>query len=1499
MVIVALSFAGLALSLTAQFPPAEQRQAVVARPNPLDAGAVWSAAQGGASATDSQRGWNLAVSERGLRVSPLDGSTSAEDPAWSFEIGTASFGRMGAAQAVTLGQPAARGERVDLDHGSLSEWFVRGEHGVEHGWTIPAAPEGDAKAPLWIGLHIAGDLSMHIVDDGSGAFLRDARGSLRLRYTDLVTFDASGRLLPSKLMASPFGVGIQVGAQNAAFPITVDPVVQPPNWTFSPGQAGATLLGWDGKTAGDVNGDGFSDIILTAAAYDEPAGADTGHVWVFYGHATGPSLSPDWEATGASTPGGAFGADAAGVGDVNGDGYDDIAVTAPTQGGGKLFLYFGSATGLGPTGDPTNADFVYTGQQLFGFQVNPAGDVNGDGYADVIVDAEFEDVGVLVDAGRAYVFLGGPSGPVISATNPWIQNGTQNGGQFGRGATAGDVNADGYSDIVIGELGYNGSAGRAFVFHGGVNFASDHAADWERNEGSQPGMGFGYSVCTAGDVDGDGYSDVIVGSGGMTLSQTFEGAAFVYKGNFTGLSTTLTPLWYGQGNAPSAFYGKVSTAGDVDGDGFADVIVGAHAYAGTGAAFLVHGGASGLGPSGVSGHQQIVSPQAGSAFGSEVWSAGDVNGDGLGDVIVSAPQYNGNAGYFQVNLGSPAPQASLLGGYTQPLVEPGPLQAGTPSSRTGRSVSSAGDVNADGFNDIIVGSPEFGATDNGRVQVFLGSANGLNLATPFWTLDSPNTGERFGWSVSAGDIDNDGKSDIVVGAPRYSLGQTDEGRVYVFKSTGAPITTFTPTWSFESNQAGALFGSAVSALGDVNADGFSDIAVGAPGATSSQGSVTIFHGRATSLASIAPAITITSGVPGSEFGSALALVGDLNLDGFGDLVVGAPKLDNPQVDEGRIYVYVGSYTGISSTPAGQEESQQAGAMLGSSIAQCGDINGDGRAEVLVGAPGYDAATSGGAAFLFRNQSLGSAITLVLLDAKTGAQANSQYGLAVSAGGDVNGDGWSDVLVGAPDFDGNLSNQGRIYLYLGSSTGLATSPSETYDGPLANARLGESIALGGDVNGDGLSDPIGGVPSANNDDGGVIPLTGGGVTSWRVTSSQRQVSDTQALQILGRTNELNQFQINLGLQNGAGNTATAMGRAPVKLEWEIQPVGTTLNGSAIQAQVSFLDSGALGAGLRLSKNVTGLLDGTAYHWRARTVVRNPYYPHTRWTTIQLDGLQEKKLGMSADCNNDGIGDTIDLALATSLDCNADTIPDECQVPPLGSTFADCNANLVPDPCEYSPLFDCDSNGILDECQIPPFGSQDCNANSIVDTCDIASSFSLDTNGDAIPDECQLLLMAGANYCFGDGTGAACPCANSSPVGNQEGCLNSLGTAGRLRATGIARVQAPFDNFTLIGTGMPNSSALYFQGTTQQSSGNGAIFGDGKRCAAGSVVRLATKINSAGASQYPVVGDLPISVKGLLPAGGGTRTYQIWYRNAAAFCTASTFNLSNGFRVTWIP
>jgi len=157
---------------------------------------------------------------------------------------------------------------------------------------------------------------------------------------------------------------------------------------------------------------------------------------------------------------------------------------------------------------------------------------------------------------------------------------------------------------------------------------------------------------------------------------------------------------------------------------------------------------------------------------------------------------------------------------------------------------------------------------------------------------------------------------------------------------------------------------------------------------------------------------------------------------------------------------------------------------------------------------------------------------------------------------------------------------------------------------------------------------------------------------------------------------------------------------------------------------------------------------------------------------------------------------------------------------------------------------------------------------------------------IEDECVLAT------CVADGSGTPCPCANDVAIGVVAGCRNSLGAGGALTSSGDASVAG--DTFVLHGAGMPDNSALYIQGTVLAS----ASFGDGLRCASGSVIRLGQESNSGGASAYPAGSELQVSLKGACSAGS-VRIYQCWYRNSAPFCTADTFNLTNALRVVWRP
>jgi len=204
-------------------------------------------------------------------------------------------------------------------------------------------------------------------------------------------------------------------------------------------------------------------------------------------------------------------------------------------------------------------------------------------------------------------------------------------------------------------------------------------------------------------------------------------------------------------------------------------------------------------------------------------------------------------------------------------------------------------------------------------------------------------------------------------------------------------------------------------------------------------------------------------------------------------------------------------------------------------------------------------------------------------------------------------------------------------------------------------------------------------------------------------------------------------------------------------------------------------------------------------------------------------------------------------------------------------------------------DCNGNLVIDTAEL---GANDCNSDQRIDACQVANGFLVDTNLDGVPDICQNTPTL---YCFG--APATCPCGSSGD--GTGGCGNNFSAlGGRLVAEGTASVAA--DSLVLrtsrVGAFAP---VLYFQGTTVVNGGAGAVFGDGLRCAGGAVWRLGIRISSGGLSSFPPPGGA-VSVSGLVPATGGMRTYQAWYRDQTpGFCTPSTFNLTNGVSLRWTP
>jgi hypothetical protein len=751
--------------------------------------------------------------------------------------------------------------------------------------------------------------------------------------------------------------------------------------------------------------------------------------------------------------------------------------------------------------DPLLVNPAWTGEgnqasAQFGYSVSTAGDVNADGYSDVIVGVPFYDNGDQ-DEGRTLLFHGSPSG--LSTTPAWTAEGNQFNVRFGWSVgAAGDVNGDGYSDVIVGVRTYaNGqlNEGRAVIYSGSPSGLGT-SPSWAV-ESNQMNAELGYSVGTAGDVNGDGFSDVIVGVRMYDNGQTDEGRALVYHGTASGPSLNFS--WSVESNQATAWFGwAVGTAGDVNGDGFADVIVGAMLYDNgqdtEGRAYVYHGSSTGLA---ISASWTAESNQIGAEFGNAVGTAGDVNGDGYSDVIVGAFTYdNGQAdeGRAFVYHGSAAglsPAAAWTG------------ESGQIDAEFGYAVGTAGDVNGDGYADVVIGARAYSndQPSEGRAYFYQGSATGLpNTLTQ--ALEADQASAEFGAAVAtAGDVNGDGFSDVIIAARIYSNGQAAEGRAFVYHGAPAALNPLGPTQTVEQNNPSSGYGTVVASAGDVNGDGYTDLIV-----SNVLQEVFVYHGSRTGFGST-PAWTAV-GPPLSRFGYAVASAGDVNGDGYSDVVIGAYDYDNGENNEGGAFLYLGSPTGLGATPAWITESNQIGANYGRAVTSAGDVNGDGYSDVVVTANEWDnGEIAEGAAFVFHGSPTGlPANPDQILE---GNLAFARLGYSASGAGDVNGDGYSDVILGTPSYTNGETQEGRAYVFHGSATGLEPTAGWVVESNVALSYFGFSVANAGDTNQDGYSDVIIGAYGYSNgesEEGAVFLYYGSEVglsdfADWSAESNQ--------------------------------------------------------------------------------------------------------------------------------------------------------------------------------------------------------------------------------------------------------------------------------------------------------------------------------------------------------------------------------------------------------------
>lgn len=412
---------------------------------------------------------------------------------------------------------------------------------------------------------------------------------------------------------------------------------------------------------------------------------------------------------------------------------------------------------------------------------------------------------------------------------------------------------------------------------------------------TEPGSSaYGSAVSTGGDVNGDGYADLLVGDGYHTDSRVEEGTVYLYLGSPAGPASTAA--WsYSCGRRDCLLGSKVGFVRDVDGDGDDEVVAGGYYASGSaslgGLAVLFYG--SPAGPA--STPDWSVEGTTDDAFYGNAFTSGDFNGDGYGDLAAGVIGFSSDAAhhwegavelFFGSATGIPsAPDQRLTGG------DPGGWMG---------SGLDAKDLDGDGFEDLVVGSPYWleGTSDVGRVQAFLGAASGVD-PSPVWEVHGDNDNAGFGGFLTALDVNGDGFGDIVVGAPNFTERATGQGAFGVYLGAGRSLAASPALWVVGASSYTTL--GVVAPVGDLDGDGFDDVAVGSTGYTngeSLEGALFVHRGSAAALSEV-PDWTVERNVAGAQ-GGLPGPAGDIDGDGLPDIAVGTNGGEN------AAYVYLSS-----------------------------------------------------------------------------------------------------------------------------------------------------------------------------------------------------------------------------------------------------------------------------------------------------------------------------------------------------------------------------------------------------------------------------------------------------------------------------------------------------------------------------------------------------------------------------------------------------------------
>jgi len=688
---------------------------------------------------------------------------------------------------------------------------------------------------------------------------------------------------------------------------------------------------------------------------------------------------------------------------------------------------------------------------IFGDKVAWAGDVNGDGYADMLV-ADNADAS---DTGKVTLYLGTPGEP--STTAAWVKAGEHAGDKFGIAvAGAGDVNADGYADVLISAYGYEYGRGKAYLYLGS---AAGLAAEpvWTVL-GENPGDLLGGAVASAADVNGDGYDDILIGAGGYNES---HGKVTLYYGAAGGIQAPwqlTNPLLaaHDEHTATALADGRVLVAGGND-------LASAEIYNPATGAWTPTGDL----------HFARLNHTATRLADGRVLVVGGVDPTSF-TPLDSAELYNPVTGAWTVtgNLNTdrrdhtatllPNGRVLVAGGYS--AEDPYPLATAElydPQTGQFTLTGNLNDPRAFHTATPLANGQVLVAGGYGIASSTLDSAELYNPATGLWVstgnLLSARAGQaavrlldgqvlvaggsEYGYMLAGAEIYDPATGlwtatgDMNDGRLAHTATILPDGRILVAgggESEGPPLLSTeiydpaTEGWTMLSqmNAGRREHSSTLLPNGKV-------LVVGGYGTYGAPNSAELYDPAARSWSA--------TGEHGfDQFGSALASAGDVNDDGYDDVVIGAHGFPSGDGPLGKAYLYTGGADGLAESSSWTATGASYDYEFGISVSGAGDVNGDGYADVLIGAYGYpDYTTRQGAAYLYSGSASGLSADPVW--SVTGESAGDRLGNAVSGAGDVDRDGYADFLIGAYGYSGG-AYQGQVTLYYGSAQGVSATGS---------------------------------------------------------------------------------------------------------------------------------------------------------------------------------------------------------------------------------------------------------------------------------------------------------------------------------------------------------------------------------------------------------------------------------------------------------------------------